>query len=84
MKIETSDHRINIFGSVDHKLPRLKEQGFSIKVLNDLKFARLPLSYSTCESKWKLFQQFCFNRKIDPFDANAPVVANFLLFLAMG
>ena len=33
-------------------------------------------------SKWKLAQQFCFDRKIDPFYANTPVFANFLLFLA--
>ena len=82
IEVETSDPRINIFGSVDHKLPRLKEQGFSTEVLNHLRFARLPSSNATYESKWKLFQQFCFDRKIDPFYANAPVVASFLLFLA--
>ena len=82
IEVETSDPRINIFGSVNHKLPKLKEQGFSTEVLNHLRFARLPSSNSTYESKWKLFQQYCFDRKIDPFYANAPVVANFLLFLA--
>ena len=50
IEIETSDPRISIFGSVDHKLSRLKEQGFSTEVLNHLRFARLPSSISTYKS----------------------------------
>ena len=65
-----------------HQLPRLRQQGFSQDVLQQLSHSRVASTNNTYGSKWKLFQSYCSLRNVDPFTATAAIVADFLLHVA--
>ena len=65
-----------------HQLPRLRNEGFSSEVLEQLSRARVASTNNTYNSKWKLFTSFCDLRGVDPFGASSAVVAEFLLHVA--
>ena len=77
---EQSD--VALFGSVAHQLPRLRSEGFSTEVLQQLGAARVSSTNLTYESKWKLFHAFCLERAADPFSATSSLIAEFLVHVA--
>ena len=65
-----------------HQLPRLKAQGYSKAVLDQLMKSRVQSSNDTYESRWKVFERFAQSRDFNPFEGSPAQVAEFLLFLA--
>ena len=56
--------------------------GYTRRVLEHLSKARVQSSHATYESRWKVFERFCFKLGVDPFEARGPLVADFLVFIA--
>ena len=66
--------------SVASRDKRLLNEGFSPKLLSRLSSSRTKSTNKVYAAKWNLFDQYCRDHNVDPYQAKSPTVADFLLF----
>ena len=66
---------------MDGLLKRVKEEGFSTKAAEYIRLKWRKGSRKTYESYWRSFSCWCAERKVDPFSATPPIVAEYLVHL---
>ena len=59
----------------------MRSQGFSASATSRISAPQAKSTLAVYEGKWKVFVDWCSSHSIDPLQASAPQVADFLLFL---